>query len=373
MHLNLSVAQIKRIIGGECSLDDSFIVEKISSFESAGKNDLSVLIDRGDKSVFDAVSLENIKKSGAGLILSKTKVISGKKYFLTSDPLGAFNKLVEFIENKNNNENKNFTCEPTCPPKLEERRGKPSVCVSETAVLQKGVIVEANAVIQDEAHIGLNSFVGSHVFIGKNVVIGSNVKLYSGVKILDRCCVGDNTIIHSGAVVGSDGFGYSVTKSGLRKIPQIGIVRIGKDVEIGANCCIDRATFDQTIIGDGVKIDNSVHVAHNVKIGDHSVILSQTVIAGSVNIGVGCQIGGQVAIKDHVNIGNGVKIVSKSAVMKDLSDGEIVCGIPSMPFGQWKRVNVIISRLPEFFKEFGKIKSFLKKAKEKRRFFSRFF
>jgi UDP-3-O-[3-hydroxymyristoyl] glucosamine N-acyltransferase len=171
-----------------------------------------------------------------------------------------------------------------------------------------------------------------------------------GVIILDRCHIGDNSIIHAGTVIGSDGFGYQVSQTGMKKIPQIGIVDIGKYVEIGANCSIDRAAFDVTQIGNGVKMDNGCHIAHNVIIGDHTAILAQTGIAGGVKIGMGCMIGGQVAIKDHVVIGDGVKVVSKSGVLTDVSNGQTVAGIPAIPFSQWKRTVVILGKLPEYIK-----------------------
>jgi UDP-3-O-[3-hydroxymyristoyl] glucosamine N-acyltransferase len=145
-------------------------------------------------------------------------------------------------------------------------------------------------------------------------------------------------------------------QAGLRKVPHVGIVRIGKHVEIGANTTIDRSEFGETVVGDGVKIDNCVHIAHNVKIGPGSAILAHTGVAGSVEIGTGCQIGGQVAIKDHIKIGDGAKIVSKSAVMRDVAPKAVVCGIPSMPFSQWKRVMVVLARLPEYVKAFKKKK-----------------
>ncbi|MCK4517978.1 UDP-3-O-(3-hydroxymyristoyl)glucosamine N-acyltransferase [Candidatus Babeliales bacterium] len=247
---------------------------------------------------------------------------------------------------------------PLVPSDLQ---GKSYRGISQWAIVEDNVSIGAGAVIEDDAKIGYGATIGANVFVGQGAVVGCGVVLHPGVKILERSVVGDNTIIHSGAVIGSDGFGYRVMKTGLRKITHIGIVIIGKSVEIGANTTIDRAEFDQTVIGDGVKLDNQVHIAHNVKIGPHTAILAQTGIAGSTIIGAGCQIGGQVAIKDHLTIGNEVKIVSKSAVMKNLKDGEIVCGIPSMPFSQWKRMMVALARLPELLKKNRTRKTFWQK------------
>lgn len=337
MNINISIKELKSIIKGQCSLDDAFVIKGIASLEGASQDQLTVLMDRGDESVFSPIDKEKIKRTDAGLILAKEEVISGKPYFITPDPLSAYHAILRFIE------------------------------------AQKGddALIDSSAQIDKTAQIGQNTKIGALCVVGKHVVIGNNVVLHSGVTVLDRCTIGDNTIIHSGAVIGSDGFGYSVTKMGLQKIPQIGIVEVGKHAEIGANCCIDRATFEKTVIGNGVKLDNLVHIAHNAIVGDHSVILAHTAVAGGVRIGFGCQIGGQVAIKDHVTIGNKVKIVSKSAVMKDLPDAAVVCGIPSMPFLQWKRMSVMMTKLPEMVKEFGKLKGFLEKRKKG--FWSRFF
>ena len=265
--------------------------------------------------------LIRLKNSKAGFLISCVADLPEKKYIIVKDAVEAFTKLVDYLTVQ------------SFASKLDT--GKSEKNVSPTA------LVDPLAVICDGATVGNGSIVNALAFVGRNCVIGAGVVLYPGAKILDNCIIGDGSIIHAGAVIGSDGFGYKVTKQGMQKIPQIGIVRIGRMVEIGANCTIDRASFDETVIGDGVKMDNLVHIAHNVKIGPSCAILAQTGIAGSVQIGIGCQIGGQVAIKNDTKIGNGVKIVSKSAVLNDLVDGEVVCGMPAIPFTKWKRISVL--------------------------------
>ena len=357
MQINLKLGDVLKLLDdGQSEIDHSFLIERISSFETAGQNDLAFFLDRGDNSVFDALALDVIKKSNAGLVVSSRPIIDGKNYIIVKDPLFAFQKITDYVQNK-----KFFTG----IHKL--------ATVAVTARLEENVTVDPNTVIENEVYIGKNSFINANSYIGKKVYIGENVKIYPGVRILDNCVIGNNCIIHSGVVIGSDGFGYEVGKTGLRKIPQIGIVRIGNDVEIGANACIDRASFDETFIGDNVKIDNMVHIAHNVKIGNCCVILAQTVIGGTAQIGFGCQIGGQVAIKDHVKIGNGVKIVSKSAVMKDIEDGQTVAGLPAIPFSQWKRLTVATMRLPEILDLSKKVKVLLNKQNEKKSFWARLF
>ncbi|MFH1643932.1 MAG: UDP-3-O-(3-hydroxymyristoyl)glucosamine N-acyltransferase [bacterium] len=356
MQINLTVGEIIKLVEGQTSLDSSFLIENIKSFETAKQNDLAFFIDRGQNSVFDKFPLELIQKSNAGLILASRPIIEGKNYLIVKDPLYAFQKIVDYIQNE----------------KFITGVHKTAI-IGVTAKLEENVTICANVVIEDGTFIGKNSYIGANTYIGKKVYLGKNVKLNPGCRILHDCVIGDNTQIYSGAVIGSDGFGYEVGQLGLRKIPQIGIVRIGQNVEIGANATVDRASFDETFIGDGVKIDNMVHIAHNVYVGNHTAILAQTVIGGTVKIGFGCQIGGQVAIKDHVTIGNGAKIVSKSAVMKDIKDGETVAGIPAIPFSKWKRLMVATMRLPEIIDIAKQAKIFLDKKNEKKSFWSKLF
>ena len=325
MILQLPLPQLLALLSDviECTADQSLTVNAIRSLESAQPLDLALIFERGDASVFDAVALDAIKASNAGVVLSSF-AIPGKACIVVHDVLAAYHTLISYAAAKR---------------------------ITSVASIASTAVVHPTAVIEEGAWIGARTTVGAHASIGKRCVLGDGVIIHPGARILDDCTVGDSSIIHANAVIGSDGFGYQVTKTGMRKIAHIGNVRIGKHVEIGAGCTIDRAMFESTIIGDGVKMDNVVHVAHNVQIGASTAILAQTAIGGSVVIGMGCMIGGQVALKDHVKIGNGVKIVSKSAVMYDVVDGQTVCGIPAIPFAQWKRITVCLQKLPELIKQ----------------------
>ncbi len=324
MNINLPLHTILAVLPGvkSCSVDQSFIFQAITSLEKATAIDFAVMLDRGDASVFDPVSLKAVERSSAGAVLAGCD-IQGKPTIVVADVIKAYDALTAYV--------------------LQQ-------CRYAAAIIAPSAIVHPSAVIDSGATIGDNSVIHALVYIAQGVVIGAGVVVHAGAKILDRCIIGDGSIIQANAVIGSDGFGYQVSRHGMRKLRHIGIVRIGKAVEIGANCTIDRAMFEETIIGDGTKIDNGVHIAHNVRIGFSCAILAQTGIAGSVVVGNGCQIGGQVAIKDHVTIGDGAKIVSKSAVMNDISSGETVCGIPAIQFSQWKRIAVSLAKLPDVIK-----------------------
>lgn len=314
MKLRTPLQQICTVVKGETSLDHSFFVEQLTSLEKAGPADIAIILDRGDGSPFDAVAREQVANSKAGLLIAKEAVVPGKAYLLVDDPLQALTQLAQFATTKTN---------PTT------ERISPHAIISPAATIGDGVTIGAGTVIEAGAQIGAGTVLHPRVFIGRD------------------CIIGAQSIIHSGVVIGSDGFGYQVTKTGMRKVPQTGTVIIGNQVEIGANCTIDRATFDATIIEDGVKMDNLIHVAHNVRIGAATAILAQTGIAGGAIIGRGCQIGGQVAIKDHVTIGDGARIVSKSAIMKDIAPRQTVCGQPAISFREWKKQQVVLAGLGE--------------------------
>ncbi|MBC7523365.1 MAG: UDP-3-O-(3-hydroxymyristoyl)glucosamine N-acyltransferase [Flavobacterium sp.] len=235
--------------------------------------------------------------------------------------------------------------------------------------------IEQPSVISEDVVYGENLYLGSFSYIGKNVTIGNNVKIYpncfigdnvsigdncvffAGVKIYSETEVGSNCIFHSGVILGSDGFGYAPLEDGTySKIPQIGNVIIENDVEIGACTTIDRATLGSTIIRKGVKLDNQIQVAHNVEIGENTVIASQTGIAGSSKIGKNCMIGGQVGIIGHLTIGNNVKIQAQSGIAKNIKDGETVQGTPAFNYSDFGKSYVHFRNLPKIVSEIEIIK-----------------
>ncbi|KKQ48954.1 MAG: UDP-3-O-acylglucosamine N-acyltransferase [candidate division TM6 bacterium GW2011_GWF2_38_10] len=337
MILNITIKELSTLLNITLDYQPNQLIKNITSLEQAQEDDVAIVLDRGDASVFDALSLEKIKNCNASFIIAHKPVVEGKQYIIVEDPLDAFQKIVDRAQAIRRTQD-DYAPTPT------HALVSPSATIHPTAIIHSGAIISANA------SIGAHCIIYSHVFIGQNCVIEDYVTVHPGVRILEDCIVGAGSIIHANAVIGSDGFGYQVTSKGLRKIPQIGIVIIGKMAEIGAQCAIDRASFDKTIIGNGVKIDNAVHIAHNVIIGDGSAILAQTGIAGSAKIGRGCQIGGQVAIKNDITIGDGAKIVSKSGVLSNVNPGQTVSGIPAIEFGLWKRIYATTLRLPEWSK-----------------------
>ena len=224
-----------------------------------------------------------------------------------------------------------------------------------------GVAVDENAYVGAFAYVGEGCKLGKGVkifpqaYVGRNCVIGDGTIIYPGVKIYDGCRVGARCIIHSGAVIGADGFGFAPTPDGYHKIPQIGIVEIDNDVEIGANTTIDRATMGATRIGRGTKLDNLIQVAHNVEIGQSTVIAAQAGLAGSSKLGSNCMVGGQVGFAGHIHVGNDVQIGAQSGVPNNVADGSRIMGYPAVPARDFMRQSAYIKRLGELFARVGEL------------------
>jgi UDP-3-O-[3-hydroxymyristoyl] glucosamine N-acyltransferase len=216
--------------------------------------------------------------------------------------------------------------------------------IAADAQIARGAVVMPGAVIGAHAVIGEGAIIGSGAVIGAGVVIGAGSRIGANVT-LTHCIIGTRVIIHPGVQIGQDGFGFVPCNGAHRKIPQLGRVIVGDDVEIGANTTIDRGAAADTVIGTGTKIDNLVQIAHNVRIGDHCIIVSQVGISGSCTIGNHVVIGGQVGLADHVHVGDRAQIAAKSGVMRDIAPGEIVMGYPARPIRQFWRDTAALSRL----------------------------
>ena len=233
--------------------------------------------------------------------------------------------------------------------------------------------LSAMAAISSKAQLGSNVSIGPFTTIGDDVVIGDDVTIFENVSIEAGSSIGDGTviypqvsiyegtrigrrcIIHSGAVIGADGYGFATEAGRHHKIPQMGIVRIEDDVEVGAGTCVDRAALGETVIGEGTKIDNMVQIGHNAKIGRHCLIVAQVAIAGSAQLGDYVVLAGHAGISGHLKIGTGVQVAAKSAVLEDLPDGAKVMGSPAIPFRDFARREVLLKRLPELVKRVAQL------------------
>ncbi|MDR0712040.1 MAG: UDP-3-O-(3-hydroxymyristoyl)glucosamine N-acyltransferase [Prevotellaceae bacterium] len=242
-------------------------------------------------------------------------------------------------------------------------RERPSY-ISWRAKVGKKCYIGAFSYIARGAKVGNNVKIFPRVYIGNNATIGDNCILYPGATIYAGCHVGNSCILHAGAVVGSDGFGFAPDENkNYKKIPQIGNVLIEDNVEIGANACIDRATMGSTIIRSGVKLDNLVHIAHNVDVGKNTVMAALTGIAGSSKIGEGCMFGGQSGVIGHLTIGNNVSLTARAGVSNNIKDGETHMGFPNMPISTYRRSHVIFKNLPDLQKKVFQLEQEIKQIK----------
>jgi UDP-3-O-[3-hydroxymyristoyl] glucosamine N-acyltransferase len=232
---------------------------------------------------------------------------------------------------------------------------RPKPGVHSTAVVAPGAVVGEGAslgpyvVIEDGARLGRGVTVMAGGYVGARVEIGEDTFLYPRVVVREECVLGARCILHPGVVIGADGFGFAFDSGRYHKVPQVGNVVIGDDVEIGANTCVDRATTDSTRVGDGTKIDNLVQIGHNVNIGRHCIVVAQVGIAGSTRLEDYVTLGGQVGVGGHLTIEKGAMVGAQSGVSRNVRAKEVVSGYPAMAHGAWKRMSVLLRRLPALF------------------------
>lgn len=240
---------------------------------------------------------------------------------------------------------------------------EPMSFIGENVKLGNDIYVGAFAYISANTTIGDNTLVHPQVYIGEGSTIGNNTILYPGVKIYPGSKIGNNCIIHSGAVIGSDGFGFAPEGDIYKKIPQMGIVVIEDDVEIGANTTIDRAVMDATTIHHGVKLDNLIQIAHNVEIGANTVMAAQVGISGSTKVGEHCMIGGQVGLGGHITIGNNANIGAQAGIISNIKDNAQILGSPAIPVKDFFRSSIVFPKLPEMYRQLAQLEKEIQQLK----------
>jgi UDP-3-O-[3-hydroxymyristoyl] glucosamine N-acyltransferase len=256
------------------------------------------------------------------------------------NPADAFAKLLEVFS----------------PPPIRFEPGiHPTAVVASDAEIGEDVTIQAFTVVENGARIGARTVVGSHSYIGHNAVLGDDCRIYPHVTIRERSVIGSRVILHPGAVIGSDGFGYEIRDGRQQKIPQTGIVQIDDDVEIGANSAVDRARFGRTWIQRGAKIDNLVQIAHNVTIGEHSVICAQVGISGSVHIGSFVTLAGKVGVNGHIEIGDGAIVTAMAGITKSVPPREILVGLPAKPMREYKENYVLLRNIHKLYERVKKL------------------
>jgi UDP-3-O-[3-hydroxymyristoyl] glucosamine N-acyltransferase len=339
--MELSLVKIAEIVEGELSGNTGKKIRGAASFEEAN----------GDEITFagNAKFLKRIDETSAGAVIVPRDFQTATKNLVKVD-----NPKLSFIKVLN----------------LFYPASKPEPGISSSAYIGKkfncgkDVFIAPFVVIGDNVSLGNRVLVHPNVVIGDNVSMGDDVLIYPNVTILERCIIGNRVTIHAGTVIGSDGFGFSPEGRKYYKIPHTGIVQIDDDVEIGAGNTIDRATFGKTRICRGVKTDNLVQIAHNVTVGENTILVAQVGISGSVTIGKNAILAGQAGIAGHLNVGDNAIVGPKAGVAKSVPEGQVVSGVVAMPHKLWLRVQNVLPKLPEFIKKVSKIEKRLNKIEE---------
>jgi len=234
------------------------------------------------------------------------------------------------------------------------------------AAMPKKTGVDKLAFISASAQIGENVYIGPFTYIGEGVKIGDGTRIFPNVTIYDGCQIGKNVTIHAGAVIGADGFGFAPNTEGYEKIPQLGIVIIEDNVEIGANTCVDRSTMGQTVIHQGVKLDNLIQVAHNCEIGENTVMSAQVGMAGSTKIGAWCMVGGQAGFSGHIHVADKTMVGAQCGVINNTKgNGETLIGSPAMDPKDFFKAKALYRRLPDMYKEIGMLRKEIEELKKK--------
>ena len=320
--MQFSAQQIAGLLGGVIEGNPDVTVSKLSKIEEGVPGSISFLAN--------PVYTQYIYTTNASLVIvnkdfEATGPISSTLIRVES-AAAAFAKLLEMYNQV----------------KLNKTGISKHAYISETATVGNNIYAGEFAVVSDNARIGNNVKIYPQVYVGDNVTIGDNTTLFAGVKIYSDCVIGANCIIHSGTVIGSDGFRFEPqNEEGQRKVPQIGNVIIEDDVEIGANCAIDRATLGSTILRKGVKFDNLIHIAHNVEVGENSYLAACNVVAGSTKIGKNCMFSGQVGIVGHLQIADNTIITAQSGISKSITKpGEVYMGSPAFDANRYRKAYI---------------------------------
>ncbi|MCF8119820.1 MAG: UDP-3-O-(3-hydroxymyristoyl)glucosamine N-acyltransferase [Deltaproteobacteria bacterium] len=322
--MEIPLKQIAERVGGEVIGDEHTVITGIAPLTTATPSDLSFFIDKRYRKALQGC------RAGALLTSGPMNEFEGPQV-VVSDPQLAYAKVAGLF----------------APPVRRYPGVSDQAFVHPESRMGGDVSIHPGVHIEAGAYIGEGCTLFPGVFIGERVKIGKRTLIYPNVTILRDCVVGNDVIIHPGTVIGSDGFGFVRDGEKSVKIPQNGQVLIEDEVEIGANNCIDRATLGRTWIKRGTKTDNLVQIAHNVIIGENTIIVAQVGISGSCTIGRGVIIGGQVGISDHMDVGDGAMIGSQSGIAKSIPAGEAVSGYPAISHRQWLKVSALTARLPQ--------------------------
>lgn len=321
-----TLGEVASAVSGTVAGDASRRLTGVSPLSEAGPDDLSWAADDRRR--------KQVAQSRAGALLVRSRDDSvGKDAIVVDSPTAAVALWLEILH----------------PPFRPSAGVAPGALVHKSARLGPGVSVAAGATVAARARVGARTVLAAGAFVGEEAEVGEDSYLHPHAAVLQGCRVGARCILHSGAVIGADGFGFFWDGAKHRKIPQVGIVRIGDDVEVGANSCVDRATLGETVVGRGTKIDNLVQIGHNVVVGEDTILCGQVGLAGSVRLGNRVTLAGQAGVGDHVAMGDGAMGTGRAGITAKVPPGAVVSGMPAVPHREYLRRTAMGARLPELF------------------------
>ncbi len=321
----LTLVELAAMVGGRAAGDLDGPITGVSSLAQAGPGDIGLLVDSRYS--------HSAGESDAGAILVSSKLEGtldpARSRVIVDDPRRALPTILE-----------HFYSEPLPAPGLHE-----TAVIAEDVELGAGVSVGPFVVVEESVVIGEGTTLHAHVVVRSGARLGRNVTLHPHVVVYPHVRLGDRVVLHAGACVGVDGFGYALTDDGLAQIPHVGACVIGDDVEIGANSCVDRGSIGRTELEAQVKLDNLVHIAHNVTVGPRTVMAAQVAIAGSTRVGADTMWGGQAGAMDHISVGDGARIAARTGLTEDVPEGSTMGGFPARPLKDFLKAQALLFRL----------------------------
>jgi len=335
--VSVTTSELAEAIGARVVGDGSIAITGVAPIDGAGPGDVTFLANPRYEKFLSSSHASAIVVSAE---YEGSPLMEGKTALLADDAYVAFAGVLSLFDDG---------------PETVAAGVDPGACVADTAELGEGVAVGPCAVIMGGAVIGARTTVHAGAYVGADCVVGEDCVIFPNATIKRNVTLGDRVFVHSGTVIGSDGFGFAWDGERHRKVPQVGTVVVGDDVEIGAGACIDRATIGATQIGRGTKIDNLVQIAHNVVIGESSIVVAQVGISGSTRVGSGVVLAGQAGIAGHLEIGDRAVVAAQAGVMNDVPAGERVSGYPARRHSLAKRLQAGIGNLPALFKRIKEI------------------
>ena len=340
--MKATVSEICELVGGELVGDGSAVVERAAGIESAGP---------GDVTFAKREYLKAVAASKATAVLVPERVDGARPaQIVVSNPYFAFGKILRVAE---------------ADQRAHPRGIHPAAVIGEGVALGKDVALGAHAVIGDNSVIGDRAVIYPNVTIGANCRVGADTVIYSNTAVRECVTIGCRTIIHTCTSIGGDGFGYHQVEGAHMKIPQVGTVEIGDDVEIGCNCTVDRATVDKTVIESGVKIDNHSHIAHNCRIGENSMLIAYARMGGSTVLGKGVLLAEDVGLTNGITLGDGCIVGGSAKVSRSWPAGSVLWGMPAQRMADEKRQLILMRRLPRIYKTVRELKRAVERLTKK--------